>query len=175
MSLKIISRKTDLPNLNSNYYAFPIFNTIDTVIPFSESTGSFDETQLKEMNEVDGRAIITHIVNESIPLKKVVTAPYTLQDSDHDRILHVNGSGNITVPPMNYGFECGFVQSSLSSNNISFVASSGATILKPSDKQASMLGQYYSCYLMSNEVYVPGSVLQAQTTNFLLTGDLKPL
>lgn len=173
--LKILARKTDLANLNANYHAFPIFPTLDSQIPFSVATGSFDETQLRQLNEPSGRCMISLVTNESIPLRKNVTAPYTLKDSDHGRVLYVSGSGNITVPALNFGFECGFVQGSTSTNEIGFVAASGVTLLKPSNKRSVLEGQYYNCYLFANEEYIPGGVLKSETNSFLLLGDLKTL
>lgn len=171
---KILSRKANIVNLNTNYYAFPIHGSLNTTLPFPISTPPFDEKAIKQgLNEAQAYCLVSQITEEKLPLKKRVTAPYTIKEEDNGRVLHINGSGSVTVPKLNYGFECGLIQASSDSNSISIAPGSGVQILKPSSKTRVLRGQYHTAYIMANEEYNDSTTIPLKTSAFLLLGDLK--
>src|SRR5690606_19954900 len=102
-----------------------------------------------------------------------VTLPYTIKEEDNGRILHLMGTGNLTVPTgLSYGFECGFRKTTVSSNLVNFVGVPGITLNRPSGKLAQLGVQWGSCYLECNHEYVSGTIPVA-SNNFILSGDLE--
>ena len=173
---KILTTKHALVGLNVEWNAFPITNEVGTNFPLVESDTPFDEVGLIEGNWPNAYPLITMLYKEALPLKKQVTAPYTIIEEDNGRILHIGGTGIITVPQLSYGFECGFVQSSIDVNSISIVAGSGVSIDKPSTKEHILLGQWHSAYLHSNQEHsFNGLIGTAKAENFVLLGDLKDI
>lgn len=177
--LKVLSRKTDLPGLNANYWALPIWGNAGTSFPLSTSTTAFNELYLVEgVNEKEAYSMVSKVYEEKLSLKKTVTAPYTVKEEDNGLVLCVEAAGNasITVPPLPYGFECGLVQFASDTREISIVASGAANLLKPASKQAKLLEQYASAYIMCNDEFTRASSVVNETTSnsFILLGDLKP-
>jgi len=172
---KILTRATTLVGLNSDYYAFPIYGTLDTVIPLPSTGAPFNETGVRAgINEADAYCIFTQVATEGLSLKKSIQLPYTLRNEDHGRILHLGGStGAVTIPKLNYGFECGFLQSANDAQQVSFVAGTGVQIFKPATKEAIIEGQYHTAYIYSNDEFTAGGTLELESDSFVLCGDLK--
>ena len=172
---KILTRKAPLANINSSWYAYPITSEIGTNFPQATLSGTPDETYLLTgTNEANAYPIISLLYKETLPLKKSVVAPYTLTENDNGRVLFVTGVGDITVPQLSFGFECGFVQATSDTNEIQIVAGSGVNINKPSDKTDTINGQWYSVYLIANEEYTfNGLIGTRKGLEYTLLGDLK--
>jgi len=171
---KILTRKQKISSLSNDFWAFPLWNEAGTFLPLAETTGIFNEGgNVEGPNENNAYCFATKIYQENIPLKRSVSAPYTLEEEDNGFVLYIIGNGAISVPALPYGFECGFVQQAEDSANISIVGASGVTINKANGKSAELAGKYKSAYLASEHFYSPAGSLPNVSNTFTLLGDLK--
>lgn len=173
--VKILSRKQNLAGLNSGYWAFSVWDNVGGDFPLATATTAFNElTLVGGVNEIDAYCMVSKIYEEKLSLKKSVTLPYTIKEEDNGLILCISASsnGNLTVPPLPYGFECGLVPFTV--NEVSLVANATSIISSPG-KQNILSEQYSSAYLMCNDQFTPTSsvVNSTNSTNFVLLGDLK--
>lgn len=172
---KILTRKTSLTGLSADWWAFPLWNEAGNILPQSVFTAPLDEgTFITGTNESEAYPLVNFLYKESLPLRKTVTAPYTIKEEDHGLVLFILGSGNVTVPKLAYGFECGLIQGSSSSNEITIIAGTGVSIVKSESRSSVLLGQYLSAYLFANEDYThTGFINNRFADKFVLMGDLK--
>ena len=172
--VKVLTRPVELPGLSPSYFAYPITQELGTTFPQGISGGAFSEIWLEEVNEANAYPLITQLSAESLPLRKSVSAPYTIKEEDNGRVLFVSGSGNVTVPALPIGFSCGFVQLSSDANDISFVADSGVTLRKPTDKNLTLRAQYCSAFLEPVNEYSFDGLIGTDTHNeYVVLGDLE--
>lgn len=172
--MKILTRKTLLQNLSSGWYAFPVWEECGANMPLASTAIPFNETGFYNgLNESQAYCLVTGIYREKLPLRKTVTAPYTIVEEDNGLVLFINGSGILTVPQLPYGFACGIVQNSVNSSNISISQGAGVSIKIPSGKSSSLNGQYYNAYIMADEEYSNTGIIAQLSSSFILMGDLK--
>lgn len=167
---KVLTRSTVIPNLNSTYEAFQIWENNN--IPGSVSGGSFNEFSLiNGINEVSGEAIVTQSYMEMMHLNKTITLPYTLTDKDHGLVLNITNTGNLTIPKLNHSFECGFIKNSSSASDIVFLAANGVNLKVSEDKLPRIDKRYHTAYLMSTRTGISKTGVDAD--DYVLTGSLK--
>lgn len=164
---KILTRSLPLAGLNSAWEAFEIWENNN--MPGGFPTNSFNETAIVNGTNIAAANCFMNLVYMSEqPLMKRVDLPYTIKDIDHNLILQVHGTGNLIVPKLMRGFDCGLIKIS-ASGNVNIVEST-TSISTPPSKLKRISLQYGSAMLTARNYVVSNS--PGTTSYFIVMGDL---